>query len=315
MIVTDTNVAPLYLKALQTSLDKSGIENQEILLPPGEESKNMFTLNRLYNAFSKGRITRADGIIALGGGVVGDLAGFAAATFMRGINLFLVPTTLLAQVDAAIGGKNGIDTAFGKNMLGTFYQPKAVLVDLETLNTLSPSARAQGMAEVIKYACILEKDLFLSLETGNYQLEKVITRCIAIKAGLVAEDEFDRAKRKLLNFGHTIGHALEKAMDYRGISHGRAVAIGMVTALQVGETLTLTPLHIRARLCPLLASMKLPTTLPIGIEKILPHLQSDKKRQGETIDFILLKDLGESFIQPLSFKKLELILKEVSIHG
>lgn len=310
LIVTDANVAPFYLAPCLDSLTAAGLETSAVVLPPGETSKNLTVLEQLFNEFYKAGLTRADGVIALGGGVIGDITGFATAAYLRGINLFQAPTTLLAQVDSAIGGKTGIDMAFGKNMVGAFYPPKAVFVDPAALATLPPPCLAQGMAEVIKYGCILAKDLFIALENRAFKWDAVIHRCASLKAELAAEDEFDRGRRMLLNFGHTIGHALEKALNYQGISHGEAVSIGMIAALRIGEARGITPARIKERLLPLLDYWRLPTRLPVPAATIFDALRADKKRRGETIDFVFLKEIGLGIIQPVTLREITKTLKE-----
>lgn len=315
VIVSDSNVAPLYAKTCRRALARREITSQLVQITPGETSKNLKTLDTLYTAFFEHGLSRSDAVIALGGGVVGDLAGFAAATYLRGVPHFQVPTTLLAQVDSAIGGKTAIDTAWGKNLVGAFYPPRAVVVDPNTLSTLAPPIFAQGMAEVIKYGCILDRELFESLEHNEFDRQNVVSRSAALKAAVVGQDEYDRGSRQLLNFGHTIGHALEKALDYTGIAHGEAVAIGMVLALKVGEVLGLTGATARPRLVALLAKWNLPSTLPVAPGAVIAQLGADKKRRGERINFILVKELGEAMVHPIGIPQLSLILEEVASNG
>ena len=311
LIVTDQNVARLYLDPCRTSLVELGFEVESVIINPGEESKTLDTLYSLYNACHAAHLSRFDGVIALGGGVVGDLAGFAAATYLRGVAHLQVPTTLLAQVDAAVGGKTGIDLPFGKNMVGAFYPPKAVVAALKTLQTLEPRRFAEGMAEVIKYGCLFDEALFSALEREEVDLAELVSRSVQLKAEVVARDERDKGERNLLNFGHTIGHALEQATKFSRYTHGEAVAIGMVTALKIGERLDVTEREVRSRLVRLLEKWGLPTESEIPLEKLVPALASDKKRWGSEVQFVLLQKIGLSLLKPIAIGKLEQLLGEV----
>ncbi|HHY14536.1 MAG TPA: 3-dehydroquinate synthase [Firmicutes bacterium] len=311
MIVTDSNVAALYLNACHASLSKEGFQVASAVIAPGEGSKNIQTLVDLYHAFQGAGLSRTDGVIALGGGVVGDLAGFAAATYLRGLALIQAPTTLLAQVDAAIGGKTGLDLPFGKNMVGAFYAPRAVVADLNTLQTLEPRRLAEGMAEVIKYGCILDEKLFVSLENGTPPLGELVGRCARLKAELVSQDERDLGERNLLNFGHTLGHALEQATGFIRYTHGEAVAAGMAAALKIGEKLGITVPDARSRLIPILGKWGLPTEITVPLERLLPALGCDKKRRGARIQFVLLRRIGQSLLHLLTIAELEHVLREV----
>lgn len=311
VVVTDSNVAPLYLDACRLSLLEHNFEAVSAVIAPGEASKNMEVLANLYQAFSAAGLARDDGVIALGGGVVGDLAGFAAATYLRGVGLIQAPTTLLAQVDAAIGGKTGLDLPWGKNMVGAFYAPRAVAADLTTLQTLEKKRFAEGMAEVIKYGCILHEGLFSSLEKGTPPLGELVSCCVRLKAQLIAEDEHDLGRRSLLNFGHTLGHALEQATGFRRYTHGEAVAAGMVIAVKIGEKLGITAPETRPRLLGTLKRWKLPTEITVPLGQVMPALSHDKKRRGDLLQFVLLPKIGESFLYPLKIADLETLLEEV----
>ena len=238
VVITDTHVAPLYLERVSTSLRNAGFDVTSCAFPAGEPSKRLSTIEGSYGHMAQAHITRSDFAVALGGGVTGDMAGFAAASYLRGIPFVQVPTTLLSQVDSSVGGKTGVDLPQGKNLVGAFWQPSFVLIDPDTLNTLSPHFFADGMGEVIKYGCIKSRALFdLLIETEDITsiMEDVIYRCVDIKRDVVERDEFDTGERALLNFGHTFGHALEKLHQYQGLSHGAAVGIGMVMMARLGE--------------------------------------------------------------------------------
>ncbi len=315
VIVTDDNVSRLYLDQALQRLRSGGFTAVGAVIPAGEASKSPEQLMHLYAEFHQAGLSRTDPVIALGGGVVGDLAGFAAATYLRGIPLIQVPTTLLAQVDSAIGGKTGIDLPFGKNLAGAFYQPKAVIMDPGLLHSLSRSRMAEGMAEVIKYGLIRDTALLEQIEKKTYDLEWILERCVRIKVNVVSRDEKDSGERMLLNFGHTVGHAIEKATNYQQYTHGEAVAIGMVAAAAIGERLGLTEPGTGDRIRALLADYRLPVhaDLPAGV--LCEAIRSDKKRLAGRIYFVLLRRIGDAFLQPMDPDQLEKILDEVWANG
>jgi len=316
IIVTDSNVAPLYLESCRAFLIEKGIETHAVVIPAGESSKSLATLTTLYDAFYTAGLSRTDGIIALGGGVVGDVAGFAAATYLRGVPLLQVPTTVLAQVDAAIGGKTGIDMPFGKNMVGAFYPPYAVVIDPDLLDTLAPRRLSEGIAEIIKYGCIKDAEFFEAIETGVCDWRGGIRRCVEIKAGIVERDEFDTGERMLLNFGHTIGHALEQVTGFERYTHGEAVAIGMVAALRIGEALGVTAPGTQRRVAQVLQVWSLPVELPPAtVDAIIHALGADKKRLGGKIHFVLVKEIGESLLYPMTIEELTGIVARVYRHA
>lgn len=298
-IVTDSNVAPLYLEKAEQILASAGFTAGGIVVPAGEASKQPDKLLELWGEFNKLGITRHDVIIALGGGVVGDLAGFAAATYLRGCQIIQVPTSLLAMVDSSIGGKTGIDLPFGKNLAGAFHQPIAVVTDSNMLQTLPQNRYTEGMAEVIKYGCISDAELFAGLECGSVSAEEFVARSIAIKAGFVERDEFDLGERMLLNFGHTVGHAIEKNMGFGGISHGEAVAIGMVIAAKLGVKLGVTKESVPARLIATLERYGLPTSTTYSATELATAMCSDKKNLANKLHFVLLEDIGKSVLYPI----------------
>lgn len=304
-VVTDSNVAELYLEKAVKSLKASGFSVKSCTIPAGEPSKSQEMLFLLYAQLHDAGITRTDLIIALGGGVVGDLTGFAAATYLRGVPLVQVPTTLLAQVDSAIGGKTGIDMPFGKNLVGSFYQPKAVVIDPGVLSTLSRARMAEGMAEVIKYGCIRDEVLFENIEGGTFDLEWILERCIRIKTTVVQNDEFDTGERMLLNFGHTLGHAVEKVTGYTRLTHGEAVAVGMVYASVLGENEGITPAGTTDRIRAVLLRWKLPISTDLDVDEIFTAMLSDKKKLSGKIYYVFLKKIGDAAAYPLKAEDLK----------
>jgi 3-dehydroquinate synthase len=314
VLVTDDRVAPLYLTAATQSLENAGFVVSARVLPAGEPSKSAANVMALYAHFHQAGLSRSDPVIALGGGVIGDLTGFAAATYLRGVPLIQVPTTLLAQVDSSIGGKTGIDLPEGKNLVGAFYPPRAVIMDPGLLRTLPRRQMAEGMAEVIKYGLIRDLALLEQIEQQTYDLEWVLERCVRIKIGLVAQDERDTGERMILNFGHTVGHAIEKVTGYQVYSHGEAVAIGMVMAAAVGEYLGETEPGCRERITQVLQSHQLPvrTDLPAG--DVIAAIRSDKKQLAGRIHYVLLRRPGEAILLPMEPARLEQVLSEVWRH-
>ena len=253
------------------------------------------------------RVTRKDVIVALGGGVCGDMAGFAAATYLRGIDFIQVPTSLLAQVDSSVGGKTGVDLAQGKNLVGAFHQPIGVLIDPDTLNTLPDRFIADGMAEVIKYGCIKDAAFFENLESVDAlsHIEDVIETCVSIKRDVVSRDEREAGERMLLNFGHTLGHAIEKIYNFTGITHGMAVAVGMVLISRAGEKQGITPSGTADRIAALCEKYELPTSDSASFADMAEAAMGDKKTAGSSINLVLLKGIGESVIYPLPLDGLE----------
>ena len=304
-IVSDTNVAPRYLDAVADSLKGDGFRVCSFVFPAGEENKNGGTYLNLLEFLAQEHITRADGLIALGGGVVGDLTGFAAATFLRGIPFVQLPTTLLAAVDASVGGKTAIDLRGGKNLAGAFYQPKAVLCDLDTLATLPAETFADGCAEVIKYGMIGDAALLDKLEKIDLAAdpEEVAARCIAQKRDLVEKDEFDTGARQLLNLGHTIGHGVEACSDYT-ISHGKAVAIGMTLVTRAAVAFGMCPAAVLVRLTALLEKYHLPTTTDYTAQELYEKTLSDKKRTGDTITLVVPVAWGRSQLEKIPVRDL-----------
>ena len=310
MLISETNVAPLYGDRVAASLERAGYRVSRFVFPAGEESKQIATVCQMYEALAQNDFTRSDFIVTLGGGVCGDMGGFAAATYLRGIPFAQVPTTLLSQVDASVGGKTGVDLPFGKNLVGAFHQPLAVIEDPDTLKTLPPHYFRDGLGEVIKYGCISDKPLLEALEAGTAleDLEQLLARCVASKKSFVEEDTRDTGRRMILNFGHTFGHALEKLHNFQDLSHGEAVGIGMVLACQVGERLGVTPAGTGARVAAVLERYGLPTQDSFSWEEIVEATALDKKSDGSTLRLILLTQLGEAAIYPVTRDRLKTLL-------
>ena len=288
VIITDKNIAPLYLNKVISSLRKSGLKCLPYVIPAGESQKSLATVNKIYDFLLRNKIERSDIIISLGGGVIGDIAGFVAGTYKRGMKLIQIPTSLLAQVDSSIGGKTGVNHALGKNLIGMFYQPSAVLIDPLVLKTLPRREFSNGMAEVIKAAIIKDAGLFRLLSDTHHQimelnpaiLETMITRAIMVKKNLVEQDEYDtKDKRILLNYGHTVGHILESIGAYRHYKHGQAVAIGMMAAARMACRMGLIGNDFISHQAGLLKMYKLPVTpnKPIRFSQAVTFLAQDKK--------------------------------------
>lgn len=304
-IVTNTTVAPLYLERVAGALRAQGREVVEIVLPNGEEYKNWESLNLVYDALLQNRCDRKTTLVALGGGVIGDLTGFAASSYMRGVPFVQLPTTLLSQVDSSVGGKTGINHPLGKNMIGAFYQPRAVIADTATLDTLPPRELSAGLAEVIKHGAILDADYFAWIEQNIGKLVArepqamayAIARSCEIKAEVVRKDEREGGLRAVLNFGHTFGHAIESGLGYGNWLHGEAVGCGMVMAADLSARLGLVDAATVERVRALVAAAGLPTVAPdLGAERWIELMSVDKKNEGGAIKFILLKPLGSPSI-------------------
>ena len=314
LIVTDDVVLEKYAKNLQTQLQQNGYQADLFAFAHGEPSKSMVTLERLYHKMAQIQLTRKDLVIALGGGVVGDLAGFAAATYLRGIDVVQIPTTLLAQIDSSVGGKTAIDIPAGKNLVGAFHQPRLVLCDTEVLQTLPRPIFCDGMAEVIKYAAIDSKALFQQLQNEDITpyLEDILYQCVDIKRRLVEQDEFDNGMRMLLNFGHTLGHAVESAYHYTTYSHGQGVALGMLLMTKRSEHAGLTRAGTTAQIRALCQQYQLPTDLEISAEALIGHSLNDKKRTEDAIRVVLLKEIGSAFIQTMPLEAYQAFIREAA---
>lgn len=298
VVISDSNVLPLYGERIMESLKAAGFAASLLSFPAGEESKRLSCIEKMYAECAAQKLTRSDFIVALGGGVTGDMAGFAAATYLRGIPFIQIPTSLLAQIDSSVGGKTGVDLPQGKNLVGAFHQPALVLIDPDTLSTLPPRYFSDGMAEAIKYGCIKSRELFdmIVREDISQNIEELIFRCVDSKRAVVEQDEFDTGDRMLLNFGHTFGHALEKLYDFKKLSHGEAVGIGMVMMAACGENAGITKAGTANEIIAALKKYNLPVKDEMPINRILEATALDKKSSGSMISLIMLKEIGESFV-------------------
>ena len=306
MIVTNPTVAQFYLDTVIYALEKRGCVVDHVLLPDGEKYKTLESLNLIFTALLQGNHGRDTTIIALGGGVIGDVAGFAAASYQRGVRLIQIPTTLLSQVDSSVGGKTAVNHELGKNMIGAFYQPSMVIIDTLTLNTLPKREVNAGLAEVIKYGAILDYEFFEWLEQHIDELvalypealQHCISRCCQIKADVVARDETEKGDRALLNLGHTFGHAIETHLGYGNWLHGEAVSTGIMMAAALSEELGDISIADVSRLEKLLARANLPTVSPDTMqpEDYLPHMMRDKKVLAGKLRLVLLKSLGQAYV-------------------
>ena len=292
-IISDSTVWPLFGKKVTDSLDASGIANCNYVFPAGEASKNGTTYLEILNFLAENQITRSDMIIALGGGVVGDITGFASATYLRGVGYIQIPTTLLAMVDSSVGGKTAIDLPAGKNLAGAFCQPKLVLCDIDTLSTLPEAIFRDGCAEVIKYSILYDEALFEHLQTNglNFDREMVISRCVELKRNVVEQDEFDTGDRQKLNLGHTLGHGIEAESNFT-ISHGQAVAIGMALVSKAGLNLKFCSEETMRHIISLINDFGLPISTNCSAETLYNIALSDKKRFGATINLIIPHKIG-----------------------
>ncbi|MDO5559168.1 MAG: 3-dehydroquinate synthase [Oscillospiraceae bacterium] len=307
-IITDDIVDSLYSTAVTDSLKKAGLTTVKFVFKNGESSKCSENLNNIYTFLAKNHITRSDCLIALGGGVVGDITGFAAATFLRGIKYIQIPTTLLAQIDSSVGGKTAIDLPEGKNLVGAFKQPLAVICDPLTLTTLTPAIASDGMAEAIKYGMIRSRELFdliASHTTENYiqQAEEIISRCVTIKAEIVCNDEFDTGERMLLNFGHTLAHAVESYYHYETYTHGSAVAIGMYVITKHAAMLGICTDETLSSLSTVIRNYNLPVLADAPMNELIPLCLNDKKRESDYINIIICDKIGSSYISKMPISK------------
>jgi 3-dehydroquinate synthase len=300
-VITDDNVAEIYLQRVKDALPGNP---QSYTFPHGEASKNLDTISKMYDFLSENELTRTDCIIALGGGVTGDMTGFAAATYLRGIDFIQLPTSLLAQVDSSVGGKTGVDIPRGKNLVGAFHQPKAVIIDIDTLETLPPEYFKDGLGEVIKYGMIRSNEiteLLLNHDIDSIKtvIDDIVYRCIDIKRKIVEIDEFEKGERKLLNFGHTFGHAIERLENFGGMSHGLAVISGMkiVSRLTGNE-------KVSALLDEISEKYGLTREVKFTDSELLEAAMTDKKRSGGTIDLVVCDEPGESHVKKMSIENL-----------
>ena len=309
-ILTDDTVDALYGQQTEYALRQAGFDVCRFAMPHGEENKNLAVWGTMLEFLAQSQLTRSDVIVALGGGVVGDMAGFASASFLRGVKFMQIPTTLLAMVDSSVGGKTGLNLGAGKNLAGAFYQPCVVLCDPDALWTLKPEQLADGVAEVIKYGVLGDAELFHLLKDGRWHDEmlSVIETCVKAKAKLVEEDERDTGSRQLLNLGHTLGHAIEKCSHYE-ISHGHAVAIGMVYAARLAGRIGWCEHSVTDEIIKALQNNHLPITAPFDAQQLHEVALSDKKRKGGTITFVLPREIGRCELTELFVEELPFLVK------
>ena len=316
-IVSDSNVAPLYLEKVQTSLEKAGFEVVSFVFPAGEASKNLTTYSDILNFCAEQRLTRTDLIVALGGGVTGDMAGFAAASYLRGIEYVQMPTSLLSAVDSSVGGKTAIDIPAGKNLVGAFKQPLVVICDIDAFDTLTDEVFHDGCAECIKYGVLQSPSLLKIFEEGTVKenIVDVVAESVQIKADYVANDEFDTGARRYLNLGHTIGHAIERTANFT-LMHGHCVAIGMVMISRAGEKLYITEPGTTDKLIEICKTNGLPVSCDYSTEDLLDGALADKKRKGDLIALIVPTELGHCKTHTVPVTELGTIIdlgKETSV--
>lgn len=321
-VITNPLVSGLYAEKAVKGLDAAGFSPFVVTVPDGEEHKTLTEAAKVYDCLIERRMERSSLIVALGGGVVGDLAGFVAATYLRGVPFVQVPTTLLAQVDSSVGGKTGVNSPKGKNLIGAFYQPKAVFIDPEVLRTLDPREMKAGLAEVVKYGVIWDKDLFAFLEKNassllmpGVELNAAIAASCRIKAEVVGKDEREAGLRAILNFGHTFGHGLEASTNYMALRHGEAVAIGMVMATRLSETIGACKTGLSSRLSALLVKIGLPVKPPpVPMEAVIASMKLDKKVAGEKMRFVLVAEVGKVILKDVSEAELEAFLAKDAVN-
>ena len=311
-VITDDIVAPLYLETVVQSFRDAGYTVHSFVFPHGEENKSSENLFRIYDFLIQEQFTRSDFIVALGGGVVGDLTGYAAATYLRGIRFMQIPTTFLAAVDSSVGGKTAINIPAGKNLIGAFWQPSLVVCDTETFQTLPAVTFADGVAETVKYGMISSIPLFEHLERGNLDadIDEIVSQCVAIKRDIVEQDEHDNGLRMILNYGHTLGHAIEK-MTKHSVTHGQGVAMGMLLIAKLGEKLGYHSSELTQRLEKCLKQYHLPTQYTGSVSELGEAVLRDKKRAGSSIRLIFVKEIGSAEIIPLDIDLFLQLLKEV----
>lgn len=305
-VISDTNIFPIYGDKVCQSIEEQGFEVLIYVFEAGEASKTTSTVISMVEFLAQNELTRGDIVVALGGGVCGDMAGFAAAIYLRGIDFVQIPTSLLAQVDSSVGGKTAVDLPQGKNLCGSFHQPVLVIIDPDTLDTLTPHFFSDGMAEAIKTGCIKSAPLFDRIEKEEAKdfIEDMIFDCVSIKAGVVERDEKEHGERALLNFGHTAGHSIEKLHNFSTISHGEAVGIGMVMITAAGEAYGITAAGTSDRIASVLKKYGLLTKDENSLKDIIENMNADKKRTSDSINFTLLHSIGDSFNQKIKYEEI-----------
>lgn len=311
LVVTDDNVDGFYGKRVMHSLTDAGIEAMKFVFPHGETSKNHATLLKIYEYMALNGYTRSDFIVALGGGVVGDTAGYAAATYMRGIDFVQIPTTVVSQADSSVGGKTAVDINGGKNLVGAFHQPRLVICDTDTLDTLTPEFFSDGMAEVIKHGMIKSKELFNILSDNDIKenIVDIMKRNVSIKGQVVENDEREKGERMLLNFGHTLAHALEKYYNFTGLTHGCAVAIGMSTFTHIAERRGMCKIGVADKLDALLEKCGLPLTDKAPLHELYTLSLRDKKHLADGMNIVICSDVGKSEVVKMSVDEYAKFLK------
>lgn len=309
VIITDDNVDRLYSDLVSELLQNAGLNAIKFVFTHGEANKTMETICNILEFMAENNVTRSDLVVALGGGIVGDVSGYAAASYLRGIDFFQVPTTFLAAIDSSVGGKTGVNLKSGKNLAGAFYQPRLVVCDTITFDTLPEEIFKEGVSEAIKYGVICDKEFFdLLSRNESLAIESIIERCVSIKAKIVSEDEFDTGKRQLLNFGHTIGHAIEKATDFK-TSHGIAVGIGMAIISKISDCLGWSDENTHLQITRCLENNGIPTDTDVKTEELLSAMVKDKKRNGDTINLVIPQKIGNCVLKSIAVSELEEVLQ------
>lgn len=309
LMITDDNVDKFYAKTVTDSLETNGYSVMKYVFPHGENNKSIENFERILEFAAENHLTRSDAIVALGGGVCGDLAGFVAASYLRGIKFVQIPTTYLAAIDSSVGGKTAVNLKNGKNLAGAFHQPSIVIIDPDTFKTLEKDYYNDGTAEAVKYGVLMDEELFEHFKNKDIDIEMVISKCTKIKSDIVGEDEFENGVRKLLNLGHTFGHAIEKLSGLT-ISHGHAVAIGMVIAARGAEKCGICENGVTDRIIEVLKINDLPTDTEYRLEEMYSASLNDKKRTGDTITVVLPEKIGKCILKKLSIDEYREFLKE-----
>lgn len=308
VLITDDNVDKLHSQKVLDILQNAGLNTLKFMFSHGEAHKTMKTVCEILEFMAENNVTRSDCILALGGGIVGDVSGFLASSYLRGIDFIQIPTTFLAAIDSSVGGKTGVNLKVGKNLAGAFYQPRLVVCDISFFDTLPEENFKEGVAEAIKYGVICDKELFdILLKNNSWDIESVIKRCVSIKAQIVAEDEFDTGRRQLLNFGHTIGHAIEKTTDFE-VSHGVAVGIGMAVVCKISDTLGWSGENTYPQIVKCLEKNGLPTQSDAKTDELLSAMLKDKKRNGDTINLVIPEKIGNCILKNIAVSELEEVL-------
>lgn len=313
LIISDSNVYKIYGETVKNSLEQNGFRAFSHIFPAGESSKNLDTVNGMIKALCEAELSRGDIVVALGGGVTGDMAGFASAIYLRGINFVGIPTSLLSQVDSSVGGKVGCDLSFGKNLIGAFHNPLLVLIDPNTINTLPARYKNDGIGEIIKCGFIKSEELVSKLEECKKfddMLEDAVYRCVDIKRQVVENDFTEKGERMLLNFGHTLAHAIEKYENYEGMAHGEAVGVGMLYITRASEKFAETKIGTANRIEALLKKFSLPISTTAKVSELTKIMLHDKKRRGDSLNLVLVSETGKSFIKPMPIAKLESFFAE-----